>query len=361
MRVLITADAVGGVWTYVLDLARGLQPLSWEAVVAVNGPPPNASALAEARAAGVSVEATGLPLDWLADTPGEVEAAGRALAVLARRLDVDVVQLNAPAYAAGAGFDRPVVAVQHSCTATWWRAVRGDAPWPADFGWRFDLARRGLLACDRTVAPTAAFARAVADAYAVAPPAVVPNGRAPLAAPPRDKAAPYVFTSGRLWDEGKGMAVLDAAAARLPAPVIAAGPLAGPTGGEAAFQHLRTPGRLDAAALVARLAGAAVFASPSLYEPFGLSVLEAAQLARPLVLSDIATFRELWEGGAVFTPPGDAGALAEALAALLADPDRRASLGAAAAERARRYTVEAMAEGMARIYRSRLAPDQLQS
>jgi glycosyltransferase involved in cell wall biosynthesis len=43
--------------------------------------------------------------------------------------------------------------------------------------------------------------------------------------------------------------------------------------------------------------------APSLYEPFGLAVAEAARAARPLVLSDIPTFRELWGDAALTSRP----------------------------------------------------------
>ena len=341
----MTADAVGGVWTYALDLARALAPRGVQTTLLVNGPPP------ADPPADVAVVTTGLELDWLAAAPEQVADAGRRLAELAGDLAADVVQLNSPAYGADARFTAPVVGVQHSCTATWWRAVRGDAPWPADFAWRFDLARRGLLACDAAVAPTRAFAAAVQAEYRLpTPPRAVWNGRVPATSGAGEAAEPYVLTAGRLWDESKGMAVLDAAAEGLDAPVFAAGPLAAPGGDSATLAHLRATGVLPPVELQARLAGAAVFVSPSLYEPFGLAVLEAAQAARPMVLSDIPTFRELWDGAAVFTPPRDADALRRALSALLDEPDRRRVLGAAAAERARRYTVEAMADGMMDVF-----------
>jgi glycosyltransferase involved in cell wall biosynthesis len=156
---------------------------------------------------------------------------------------------------------------------------------------------------------------------------------------------------GRLWDEGKGAAVLDRAAARLSAPVFAAGPLQGPGTGQVAFAHLQTLGALTGDAVRARMAEAAVFCSPALYEPFGLAVLEAAQAGAPLLLSDIPSFRELWDGAAVFTPAGDSVALGAALEALLADPGRRERLSAAARQRASRYTLDAMVDGTLAAYR----------
>src|SRR3546814_15067984 len=66
---------------------------------------------------------------------------------------------------------------------------------------------------------------------------------------------------------------------------------------------------------------AGIFVSPSLYEPFGLAVLEAAMSGCALLLSDIPTFRELWDGAAVFTPAGDSDALADRLQAMAASHD----------------------------------------
>ena len=74
--------------------------------------------------------------------------------------------------------------------------------------------------------------------------------------------------------------------------------------------------------------------------------IEAAQAGAALVLSDIATFRELWDEAALFVPPDDPAAIATAANALLDDPARAIALGAAARHRAGRYTAEVMAERM---------------
>ncbi len=164
-----------------------------------------------------------------------------------------------------------------------------------------------------------------------------------------------MFTAGRLWDEGKDVATMDRAVGRTLLGAAAAGPLTGPGGQGVVLKRIDPLGRLSEADLHAHLARRPIFVSPSLYEPFGLAVLEAAQAGCPLVLSDIATFRELWDGEAVFFPPGDDATLAAHLDALAADPDRRAALGEAARARAARYTAAAMAEATLQLY-GRLSP-----
>lgn len=355
LRVLMTADAVGGVWQYALDLVEGLRPHGVETTLAVLGPAPTADQQAMAEAAGARLILTGLPLDWTADTQDEVEEAGRAVARIAAQIRPDLVHLNSPALGAAAHFEAPVVAVCHSCVATWWQAVRGGAL-PEEFVWRTDLVRQGYASADRLLAPTAAFARATAEAYGLSEvPAVVRNGRRPLASHADASSELFVFTAGRLWDEGKNFSVIDRAAPRLPVPVLAAGPLQGPNGAQVEARNARALGRLNDADIARHLSAKPVFVSMARYEPFGLAVLEAAQAGCALVLSDIPTFRELWEGAALFVHPDDEDALADALNRLVQDAEARNLLGRAARKRADAYSLEAMSAGVLSAYRSVLA------
>lgn len=346
-RLLLTTDAVGGVWQYSVDLARALAPLGIETILALLGPPPSPAQRRTAKA--LRLIDTGLPLDWLATDAGEIARAGDQLARLARRVGADIVQTGNAALLAQAPFAMPVVAVQHSCLASWWQAVRGTAL-PRDFAWRTELVGAGLDAADLVVAPTAAFAAVTRRTYGLSvAPRAVHNGRAPLPLAPR---APHdcAFTAGRLWDGGKDLATLDAAAALLPVPVHAAGPLAGPNGAAIAFEAVHALGELDEAAMGQWLSARPVFVSTALYEPFGLAVLEAAAAGCPLVLSDIPTFRELWDGAARFVPQRDAQAFARAIGDLVGDDRARDSLGRAARQRAARFTPAATADAMATVY-----------
>lgn len=363
IHLLMTADAVGGVWTYALELARGLAASGVRTTLAVLGPPPGPDQEADARPVpGLTLRDLDLPLDWTADRPEDVEAAAVAVADLAAEIGADVVQLNSVALAAGGGFTVPVVAVCHSCLATWWDAVRGTQALPEDFVWRVRLAARGMTHVDALMAPTAAFAQATARAYGLAqPPVTVRNGRTAPAARRVPQGAPeglFAFTAGRLWDEGKDVAAIDRAAGRVGLPVLAAGPPVGPNGARIVLDHVKPLGRLPEDEVRDWLGLGPVFVSMARYEPFGLAVLEAAQAGCPLVLSDIPTFVELWGGAAEFVQPGDDEALAAALTRLAEDPGLRRRLGEAARERARQYTPDAMAEGALRVYRTLLADER---
>lgn len=355
LHLLMTIDAVGGVWQYGLDLAEGLAASGVRTTLAVLGPEAEADQVAAANSIpGCRLVQTGLPLDWTAASAGEVERSGRVIASLAEKLRPDLIHLNSPALAACGRLPAAAVGVCHSCVATWWEAVKAG-PLPADFAWRTALNASGYQNLDALIAPTAAFAEASARLYDLpAPPHVVRNGRRAQPAPGLAKGALYAFTAGRLWDEGKNLAALDRVAARLSIPVFAAGPVRGPNGACIDLKAIRPLGRLSDQEVRGQLARQPIFVSLARYEPFGLAVLEAAQAGCALVLADIPTFRELWDGAAEFVSADDADAAAAAIEALARDPERRTQAGAAARRRAEAYTVEAMTAGTLEVYRSLL-------
>ena len=348
-RILLTTDALGGVWHYTLALATGLAAAGCDCHVAVLGPAPSPAQRAQARQAGIDLSETGLPLDWTAPSPAGMAATAASLAQRAAASRADLVHLHTPALVPFA-WPAPVVAVAHSCVGTWWDAVRGG-PLPPDLQWRAAQFKQGLLAAGCTIAPSHSFVAALQASYGARfATEVIHNGHDGPAAPQTARTGP-VLCAGRLWDDAKNMAVLDRAAGLAGLHIEAAGDAQGPGGAAFAARHLRLVGALDQAGMEARLRRAALFAAPSLYEPFGLAVLEAASCGTPLVLADIVTFRELWEGAAVFVPPRDAEGWAYAIQSLLDDPDRRAELGATAATRAALYSRAAMVQRTLAVHR----------
>lgn len=105
--------------------------------------------------------------------------------------------------------------------------------------------------------------------------------------------------------------------------------------------------------LVRAYSGAQVFVSPSLYEGFGLPAAEAQACGTPVIATSAGALREIVEDGVtgITVPPGDAAALANAIEALLADPERCRLAGEAGVRRIReRFSWRRTAEETFALY-----------
>jgi hypothetical protein len=148
---------------------------------------------------------------------------------------------------------------------------------------------------------------------------------------------PFIFTSGRVWDQAKNIAALRQIADR-------------PGGGEANTGSLRALGRLSANEIRDHYSRAAIYALPALYEPFGLSPLEAALSGCALVLGDIPSLREVWDDAALFVDGRERQSLTNCLNSLAADPLSTAVYGRRARGRALLYTPQRMATRYLDVY-----------
>jgi glycosyltransferase involved in cell wall biosynthesis len=113
-------------------------------------------------------------------------------------------------------------------------------------------------------------------------------------------------------------------------------------------------GWIPNASLPAYYRAAAVSVIPSLEEGFGIPAAEAMGCEVPVVASDAGGLPEVVEDGVtgLVVPRGDSNALATAIGSLLADPERRRSMGRAGRERALRlFDWDRTAEQFERIYR----------
>lgn len=98
------------------------------------------------------------------------------------------------------------------------------------------------------------------------------------------------------------------------------------------------------------LAALDLVAIPSRWEGFGLVAAEALAAGRPVVASAVDSLPEVLGEAAALVPPNDPAALGQALAALLADPARRAALAAAGPSRAARFGLPAMLAAYQELY-----------
>ncbi len=205
--------------------------------------------------------------------------------------------------------------------------------------------------------------RARVQEFAVPAPPAPPASAADIARARADLGPadrPVVLAVARLAEQ-KGLDTLLAAAAgwqdRSPRPALAVagdGPLAGRLASVAADTgvDLTLLGQRDD--VPALLAAADVVVVPSRWEARALVVQEAMRAGRPVVASRVGGIPDLTgEDAAILVPPGDAGQLAAAVLAVLADPARAAGLAAAAQRRAAALPgpADAVAAALA-IYRS---------
>jgi glycogen synthase len=353
MKVLMTVDAVGGVWTYAMELSRALAAQEVEIVLACMGPAPDRSRSESAQALpNVTLFCSGYKLEWMAQPWQDVARAGDWLLELADRERVDLVHLNGYVHAV-LPWHRPVIVVAHSCVYSWWRAVHGCEP-PTNWQEYRERVTAGLQSAHCVVAPTRAFLESIRQIYRPAGRTRVIhnacNARRPIGLPFAERL-PVILASGRLWDRAKGMDVLDAAATDLPWRTYVAGPAAAPDNAGVQLSSLRRLGSLRADDLAAWLERAAIFAHPARYEPFGLAVLEAALGGCALVLADLPTLRELWDETALFVPVGDAAALRRALSDLIDQPEHIRRLADASWARAQSYQPHRMGQQYRALYR----------
>ncbi len=367
-RILMTADTVGGVWVYALELSRALRERGIEVVLATMGAPVTPDQWEDVRRIpDVKVFESGFRLEWMDKPWPDVSYAGSWLLRLEESLEPDLIHLNS--YAHGAlPWRRPKLVVGHSCVLSWWEAVIGGTPPPVWERYCSEVTC-GLGAADYVVAPSEAMLSALRRHYKKhLAGGVVPNGRNPVFFHPGVKED-FVMTVGRLWDKAKNAEVFRHVAPGLSWPVYVAGEESLPNGmagisgaGGAGYgsrkegsDNIHCLGRLSSPAVASWLSRASIYALPAYYEPFGLSALEAGLSGCALVLGDILSLREIWGEAAVFVPPGDPVAIRDAIRALIGNPSYRKTMAERVRARALEFSPERMAEGYIAVYRYLMA------
>lgn len=355
MKVLMTTDCVGGVWSYSIELCKALATTNdCKVVLACMGGELKTAKKKEADALpNVELHESRYRLEWMEDAWDDVEEATDWLRNLLHTTGADLLHLNCfgPAIRS---WEVPVLLVTHSCVHSWWRATRQCDPDPCWKRYR-DCVIQALYTADRVIAPSAASLDAVRGCYEE----VNLTGRTQVIyngidlgewTAARSSGASFVLGVGRVWDDAKNLRQLGTVAPYLPCPLMIAGDGQLPGNSDGIIML----GQLSRSQLAPYYRRAAVFAHPARYEPFGLAVLEAALSGCPLVLGDIPSLRELWDNVALFADPDDSQVWRETLQRLLADSGERRRRGNAARARGLRYSASRMASSYAAAYRQLL-------
>jgi len=302
-RILMTADTVGGVWTYALDLCRAYSAGGINVCLATMGGPLSANQQADAAAIqGLEICSGDYKLEWMDDPWTDIEEAGEWLLSLDRRFKPDIIHLNGYAHAA-LNWSAPVLVVAHSCVLSWWQAVKHTAAPPEWTTYR-ECVKQGLRAADQVVTISQSYADELNRLYGpLENMNVIYNGREADDFYVGDKKM-QAFAMGRIWDEAKNLSILGEITNKHRLPICVAGDNRHPdTGVPVNLSDVELMGVLSQERVKWQLATSYAYISPSKYEPFGLAVLEAALSGCLLLLADIPTLKELWQDSALYFNP----------------------------------------------------------
>ncbi|HEX2162607.1 MAG TPA: glycosyltransferase family 1 protein [Thermoanaerobaculia bacterium] len=116
--------------------------------------------------------------------------------------------------------------------------------------------------------------------------------------------------------------------------------------------EVRMLGHVANEALPALYQGATLFLYPTLYEGFGLPVVEAMASGLPVITSENSALKEIAEGHAHLVDPLDVDSIAGAIVQCMSDPEHRASLARLGLRRAEAFQWRRTAERTLEIYRA---------
>ena len=356
MRLLMTTDTVGGVWTFTSELSGELLRRGHSVAMVSFGRLPSdeqsdwATTIRESHPQIFQFTASTAPLEWSQENATAWAEGDAVLREIAQTWLPDLLLSSQFCFGA-ADVKMPRVVVAHSDVLSWARSCKlaalSPSPWLKQYK---SLVQNGLSHADAVVAPTVAVLQDLAQSFQLPRGGTtIPNGRDianPAGQPIRNLQA---VSAGRLWDEAKGLDLLRNL--DLPLPVMVAG--------ETEFESESLPpmpagvhllGSLTADPLQHLFRQSAMYLCTSRYEPFGLAPLEAGLCGCAIVARDLPSLREVWGDNALYFR--DAQELAKQVQALAGSPSTLQNMQKQARQRAATYTVERMTDAYLALFES---------
>ncbi len=353
MRVLLTTDTVGGVWTYTKELTEGLLGKGCSVALVSFGASPTIEQLQwSTRVAGAAGESfryipSEIPLEWMPDNEDTVQQGAELLEQIVRDFKPDLLHSNQFCFGQ-LSTNIPKLLVAHSDVLSWADACIPDglkwSPWLSRY---VDMVQKGLDGATWLVAPTQWMMHALAEHF-VLPVAqtVIANGRTlPGFTKPQDRVLQAV-SAGRMWDPSKNLSILDKTTVL---PVLIAGDNKNTSSSVPDTANASLVGFLQERELLDLFRKSHIYIAASRYEPFGLASLEAALCGCSIVANDIPSLREVWGSDVLYFTTHEQ--LDQQLTILSADPAFLSCMQVKAGLRAQRYSAEAMTERYLTLYR----------
>lgn len=358
MHVLVTADTLGGVWTYTRELVTGLSQRGIKVTLLSFGEIPTAEQCEWLEGLrDVDFRATAFRLEWMQNSRDDLRASTEFLETLVREVRPDLLHLSQYCYGA-LNVDVPKIVVGHSDVVSWWMTVHGEAPPENDWILEYrDAVMTGLIGADAVVAPSRWMLDQLREHYGTLRQGmVIYNGRNPALFNPHTSKEDLVIAVGRAWDKAKQVSLLTEASHKIPVWVVGAEQHPDPafrTHKVNRGRGVRYCGEQSETQLRQLFGRAAIYAATSQYEPFGLAPVEAALSRCAVIANDTPTFRELWGESACYFRRNDPEDLARAIDELRADRELRATYANLAYRRAKqRFTADRMVNDYLNLYRT---------
>ncbi len=364
MRILMTTDTVGGVWTFTSELTQQLLHRGHEVYLVSFGRPPSPEqehCFDEWPNDGrLTTLFTGIPLEWMQNNEAAFEQGQEEILDDAACFRPDLILSNQFCFGA-LDTSHPRIVIGHSDVLSWARACRPSALEPSPWLKRYtEMVQTGLDGASAVITPTAWMGNALAESFSL------PSGfkvihnavtvSQPTEPPPNRKF--QAITAGRLWDVAKGLDTLRDLDYQVPLLV------AGDNTFESPDPEASWPGRLAPLGSLSQIAlhryfrESTFYICASRYEPFGLAPLEAALCGCVPIVRDIPSLREVWEDGALYFT--DNASLTSILKALGSNYKLLNEARFRAGQRAQHFTPKRMTDSYLALFESILQQPQAQ-
>ncbi|GAA5030434.1 glycosyl transferase [Marivirga lumbricoides] len=355
LKIVMTADTVGGVWTYALDLCKALMSYNVEVHLVTMGALLNEKQSIDVnKLSNTHVYQSNYKLEWTQGASSDMGLAKKWIASICLEVDPDIIHFNNYNQSPGS-WKCPVITVYHSCEQTCWRAVKGSHA-SSEWNEHSQTVKEALITSDIVVAPTKSILKEAEAIYGKLPNSeVIYNGRNINRPFGEQQKEPIILSAGRVWDEAKNIQLLSSIAREVEWPIWVAGNNSktfrtGSTGLDTInFLDLLSPDVLQQ-----WMDQSAIFIMPAKYEPFGLAILEAAQSSCVLVLSNLDTLKEIWGDAALYFDPFKEEQAKDLLNELANNDELRHEMAKRAYKRASEFTAESMAYNYMRLYKKLL-------
>lgn len=351
-KILITTDNVGTIWNYTMELIAGLEKEGYEITLAVINKSINEERKKQISCfKNIRIYYGNYKSEWMEDPWEDVDEAGEWLLNIRDEFHPDIVHLNN--YSFGAlNWGIPVITFAHSDVISWWKAVL-KYPYPNRLNEYFKRVKFGLENASVILAPSESAMHSLNQTFGNFPnQRIIYYGRSlpRISTTAKNKT---VFSIGSVLDSAKNISLVINSAPMFQWKVKIAGPSAGNDEVEfSAHRYVEFLGDLSSEKIFKYLAKSPLFVLPAKYEPFGLSVLEAALSGCALILGDIDSLKEIWGDAAVYVDTEDSDILIKCVNELIDDPALLQLYRNRALKQASRFSAERMIDEHIQIYNS---------